>query len=445
MSSESLRALAQRMSWWQGKKEDWFHPVSDIAAGLSGEYKEQREKMREADSAAREQAAELKDVLDKMKQAFKYRRIIDVAHWGAEFNRILRRVVKSLSTVDELKPDYIDKYYAGAQEGSYTKDYSIFNDEDEQEVKDKVSSILNEAEIVKAAWFFGDQGEAGRKFLEKIYSGRVRSRNLATTNIINKANEDYKKIMNVFEDLRVIRGKGDISAYIDKKKEINRLQNNFEKLFKTYYGKHIVPLQELQRKEEEKEALKATENKPEVKPEEVKPAAEPEAMPEPAAKQPMPTQTVQAPALPPVDLKPIDKPAGPGLAPAAVPANFKPFTGVGEGDEPPESEWNGEVYDEEPVVQKPAPAPVTPAKPKQLSRTQKRKAVEEGMKAPATSAPATTGSVNEFYNTLVKLAEIDEVPLMVAMAAQYSQQLEDEDDIEGSLKLLAIAEGFIDG
>jgi hypothetical protein len=406
--SESLITTAQRMSQWQKMRER----LNKMTGGLKrypAEYLSQVEQMRGADSEVRKIVEnKLPDVIKAAERAFKQRMLLDVAHNASKFNHLLKEITSLFEPLNKLTSDYIDEFYMDSKEADPTKDF--FSPEyHAASVIDEMDMITKQAELFD---MFRSDRTRTRRMIEKLYKVKVEQRNLAIQNLIDVMSQIHLKLIEELKELGWFRARGDVAGYIElEKKKIPKLIGGFEGKFKSVYTKYLAELQtkakesieKRQKEEEEKNA--AFEAKQKAKEVELakKPVEE-----VPIEEAPKPIETPKAP---------VEDLSKPEVMPSRPPAKEQTLLEL-------------DVPEDKPII----PTPPVSAKDKLKNWNKKE---EELVKEPA---PITAA---QMYLDIKKVAETKSVGQLIAICSYYSQELEDRGDIQGSMKLLAIAESLV--
>jgi len=429
--SESLMAVAQRMSQWQKMRERLNKMTSGLKR-LPAEYLDQVEKMREADSQVRNIAErELPAAIKGAQKAFKQRRLLDVAHNAAIFNSALKRIVDILKPLNELTSEYIDEFYIDSQEADPTKDF--FAQDYAKAAINDLDMMVKEAELFDL--FRSDRNRAAR-MIEKLYKVKVEQRNNAVKNLIDQMDQTSLKLNEALKELAVYRSKGDIAKYIEtQKSKVFGLSNRFENTFKRIYNKHLAELQTKAKEEAEKrrqaeaedeakwqaESVKREESKINVPEEEI--INTPEVTP---SRQPAKEQPLLELELPEQEPTPVSEPE---VKTQVTPSGFIAPQAPGKVVYLPGVKKPEQVQEPKKETQEP--------KDVQTEAKDKWKALQEKLeKEPQKAA-------SRIYEDIKLVAETQNVGQLVAICSYYSQELEDQGDIQGSMKLLAIAESLI--
>ena len=365
-----------------------------LSEWMSSGYKEKMTRLRDVDESIREWAKILKSTVRELKIAFRAGRIIDVAILFGQLNRRIKSLVEAGEDVKNLYEEALSEF------------------EGEHELSD--FDVLKEFDKKEAAGFIGD---LARKYIgSKFYGKEIRERNMAVRRLIAKAEHVYKTIETYLDEMRSAKNRGDIGRYVDMLKNISDKQKEFETSFVPVYDKYL-------RKSVDRIMAK---QKEEVK------------GPEAAVEKTVPMEAVM--------------PEG-GVV--GNKAEEVPFMPAPETSLAPTMQREGPPFTEKPEVgiesSPPTPATKPPRQPEPLSEegAPDTEANPEDEPAPPTMRSRSFTGVEmdeitkEAHETFIKgLASFDDPRKMALAILKYAELIED-DDLETSFRLMAIAEGII--
>jgi len=365
-----------------------------LSEWMSSGYKEKMTRLRDVDESIREWAKILKSTVRELKRAFRAGRIIDVAILFGRLNKNIKSLVEAGEDVKNLYEEALSEF------------------EGEHELSD--FDVLKEFDKKEAAGFIGD---LARKYIgSKFYGKEIRERNMAVRRLIAKAEHVYKTIETYLDEMRSAKNRGDIGRYVDMLKNISDKQKEFETSFVPVYDKYL-------RKSVDRIMAK---QKEEVK------------GPEAAVEKTVPMEAVM--------------PEG-GVV--GNKAEEVPFMPAPETSLAPTMQREGPPFTEKPEVgiesSPPTPATKPPRQPEPLSEegAPDTEANPEDEPAPPTMRSRSFTGVEmdeitkEAHETFIKgLASFDDPRKMALAILKYAELIED-DDLETSFRLMAIAEGII--
>ncbi len=367
--------------------EDWKREKVSVAGirrmfseWISPSYKDKMLRLRDIDESIREWAKILKITVRELKKAFKAGRIVDVAILFARLNKNIKTLVEVGGGVKDIYEEAISEFEA------------------EHELTDY--DILKELHGKKESAFWGD---LARKHIgSKFYGKELRERNFAVRQLISKAEHVYRIVEGYLDEMKSARNKGDIGRYVDMIKNISDKQKEFEESFIPVYNKYL-------RKSVER-IIKKQDDKVERDIEKLK-------------------------VEKPTEITDIEVPKEEGrLGQKAEEVPFMPA---------PETETL--QRSPEVAVESAPPTPIT-KKPIEVSEEEIAETEEEP--SPPTLRSFTSGDnmdeiMKEAHEEFVKgLAAFDD-PRKVALALLKYAELIENEDLETSLKLMAIAEGIL--
>jgi hypothetical protein len=458
-NSSQLEKFAQRRGFL-----DWLHEKVNVprrmAETFSTIYGDVMNTLRDVDDRIRrEYAVNLRNYIKDSKKALKERRYLDIVHFLSSFDEDLKKIADQGKLLHQLRGEQIDDFYGDNMYYDWGRDYF-------KTASVKTAGIMDFFQPMKRQM-------AGR-ILERMYHNTLRTRHRGMEELINEAHQTANFVFDRLKHMGAARARGDVSDYLKQLDEIAKRRQRFSNLFRQKYDSEIRPMVERMREERGK----MEESK--VQPEPTAPAqttpSEPQQLSlpftEPSAQLSLPfgQKARQAPA-------PIPAPApAPAPEPAAAEPTAEPLIEVTQ--EPaaaalPELpseiaiETEQEVPQAEVAPPAPAPAPApakAPAKRKPAGKAPTRRAPPKPKQVAPPEPPAPAGTQRKrpsrktvqqvakaiqddsFALTLLKQAKDQKSKETLRdMLLVFSAELDEIDEVEASLKCMAIAEGLLDG
>lgn len=406
MAQDALKSIAQRRSTWNSIKEKLNVP-KNIAEYVSSEYGEQMKTIREVDKEMREIGKELNPVLKAARKSFKERRLLDVAHWVGIYNDKLRELTGLVVRLEELKGEHLDQFYTEMEDNSNPYRH-YFNDPKAAELNQNLD-MLKTAGILDV---FKSDRERAAKLLEKMYASQLKKRLGDVSSLLNKAQATTDNILQQMGELDSARSSGNVSEYIKHLNKISTLHKGFENKFRQVYDEHFVPLiAKVKEREQAESAARAKEEEDNrIKREEAKKQWEAQ-----QEKTPLPEQEPPQATVPDLEI-----PKAPIVVPEPKPAPTE-FTAA----LPKIDEEKMETKPELTVLPGGGEVSAIPTAKKTTKKQPKKKT-----------------SKDEFFDELMKTA--NDPILMARMMVKYSEELEEDGDVDSSMKLLVVAEEAFD-
>jgi hypothetical protein len=374
-----------------------------LSEWMSSGYKEKMIRLRDVDHSIQEWAKILKTTVKELKRAFRTGRIIDVAILFGRLNKNLKSLVEVGGGVNELYEEALSEF-----EGEHElSDYDVLKEFDKKE-----------------AAFLGD---LARKYIgSRFYGKEIRERNMAIRRLIAKAEYVYKTVEGYLDEMRKAKNAGDIGRYVDLLKNISDKQKEFQDSFIPVYDKYLRKSIDRILEKQKKQEMEKKDEPGKVE------------------------KTVPMEAVAPVE-------ESSGLV--GNRAEEVPFMAPPEAEEIPFADTTRQVVPIEdapptPRTKRPEPRieilPEGPLSEEKAPQTDKD--IEEAAPLTMRSHPGIhkleTGAemdeiMKEAHEEFVKsLASLKEPKAMAVALLKYAELIED-DDLETSLKLMAIAEGII--
>lgn len=443
----AIEKTAQRRSMMQ-----WLHEKSNVgrhaAEAFSDSYQEQMKVLRESDNIIRHAVTDLKSNLKLAKKSLKQRRYLDVVHFIGNINDSIKLIGSKRAILRDMMKSHLDDFYGDYEHADLGREYFK-----------KQAGIMD--------MFSGARRMAGKVF-EKHYDTILKERARAMEELYNETDHLVDLTLDTLKDLGTYRAKGDINSYIKSLDELARKRDKFENKFKNIYDTYILPFidrlkqQELEQSAAWRESVPARASevaapdiapflaqpgveapaqtaeveegvpfsvypaaaakKPVVKEEEAIKIEEPEVAPvvevakrmtqkqkvKPGVRHDPSGKLLQAPIEKiPVEANPVEKPA---LQPKVQPPSNPNI--------PTAFQWRAGLD----LPQQPVPPPVKPPWAKDVVASDK-------LISNIIKMARQSGKSNQFISE---------------MLIAYSSVLDENGDSEGSLKLMAIAEGLLD-
>ena len=408
-SEEILLITADEVGNWREEKVSVAGIRRMLSERFSPEYREQMQTLRETDDVIRAWSNALKDTVKELKKAFRAGRIIDVAILFARFNKHLHTVVDIGKDVEV----FYERSLAEFESGHELDDLS-----DIEELGGKTAGVV---------------GDLARKYIAKrIYNKEIKERNMAIRRLISKAELVYKTIDTYLDEMKSAKKAGDIGKYVDYLRKISAKQKGFEAEFLPAYNRYLKRSIDLMK---EREAAKP--QKGEIKgdgPVPNLPIDVPGKPQEVSAPVPLVTKVQEGPVTQDIDATPFAPTVN---APAMFERPVQPEIGVEMAkSEPPTGITRRPLPPVEPVEpQEEADAPDTFDDYAPLTQRSGSSKLEENKMIKA--------GHEEFVKELQKLALEYNDPKLIAMALLTYAEAIEEEDLDGSLKLMALAEGVL--
>lgn len=396
--SDNLKVIAQRrtlLNRFKEKKNYMLGGKHDES--VSELYKNQMDIIRTTDNANRELVNVMKSDLKNARRAFRDRRLLDVSHWLGQFNTKMRLIIGSIDKFKELKSDEFDDFYTHTSDT--TDPYFNYLDSDLKEAVGKVDDMFKTAGLLDV--FKSDREKASR-LLEKMYQKQLKKRLDDINVLLNKADGVLGRVVEEMAALDTARAEGNVNEYIKHLTKISGYHKTFEDKLREVYTNHFQPLAAKLKTKEESEEAEVQKQLIDLEKKRQESREQLGVQPEIKKEVPMTVPDLEVPE------------------PKVVPV-----------ENPEQKIFDAEFEEEEPVIVTSPNTIMTNMLPaKDESKEQKAaKLILKNIKKL---------SKEEFYNELVKAS--NDPFIMSAMIAKYSQELEDDGDIETGLKLLSIAE-----
>lgn len=360
------------------------------------EYAEKMDLLREIDDRIYEWTQDLENLVKASNKAFAAGRMVDIAIHLATLNSKLKGINEIGKEV--TKPNFLEIEKALKEMDTSSDlplDPSLFDFGDKKQVH--------------AGWW----DDLKKKWVsERFRAEFIRKRKLALKHIINSANVVVEKVRLILDQMHRNRAQGDIEGYIKNLQNVSKQQLTFETNFKPVYREYLKPLVDevlSQQKETEEHWQKEQESKI-VPQEEVIPLQPESPLKKPEEVSPE-SDSVEVQFSEP---KPLSEPPTTPM-PIASP--------VPSASEPPKMR----------IEPKSEPEPITEPVVSEDIETEPQTMRSEKMKQ----------SHQQFFKRMLKLAKLDDPYLLSLGLLKYAEEIEDQ-DLETSLKLTALAEGILD-
>jgi hypothetical protein len=455
---------AGRKTWLREKltPSAWIRMFGE---GVMGGYKEKMEVLRRVDDAIFEWLKDLHKFSKEMRRAAKAARYIDVAILLSKINGRLQAVKDTAPSVKKLTEEETLPFELHHKEELPSG--ALFADDSDDEM---VSQANFSNWMGKTDW--------GRNWIAKRLENQVRAdRRKAVDELVTRTEQVVSNVQAKLEELSKARAAGNIGAYVSALNDISREQAAFKSFFEPIYKKNLEPL--VQKAMEAKQEADKLEKQKAEEEADTKSLVEKtvKEMNEPKTPQ---HQSVQKNVTNAPNVKLPDAPRrvkGPGdllkapegitapdpIVPATVvdepiipPEGHKPEAFVGPGQvvhdipEPnPKAFQTAKPFEQSPIYEQPWEIDQETLKTNvpPVKKIRKRAPpAPEGAGATASSHIKNIilkTSHQDFVNELVKASNSDDPYLLASMLIRYAGMIED-DDLEKSLQLLAVAEGIID-
>jgi len=227
-----------------------------LGENLSNSFQERMNLLRDADKEIREEAKSLKLNFKNANNSFKENRFVDVAHWVAEIDTTLQKLVSYGKNVTDVEDEALREYYTKVQDADIFKDY--FGK------KAKIETVL----LKEAALSDFFNKILGNSF-EQTYWKRIKERKLGVQSLIKQTERVVNLVLTSLKKMGDARATGNIGAWVAEVAKMEKGQLAFHEHFKNIYEKHIADLAQMLRG---KEPVSTFDEKPEVGQETVQPA-----------------------------------------------------------------------------------------------------------------------------------------------------------------------------
>lgn len=372
---------AQRRSMFQ-----WLHEKANVPRKLtewySGEYKDQMELLRVADDNARQQAKTLEYWLRSEKRSLNKHHYIDVAYFANQIAQVIGDIIHGYDELRNLR-------------------------------KTHEHDIVLQREHAPDEFLNANAGIISRYFEGRAKRLLLGEQKREMTKLYQKSKELIVATLRGLKEMGSLRARGEIAGYLKEVDALDKHLNGFNQIYSEVYNKHVKGL--IPAKVMPETQTPETPETPET-------TSEP-----PAEPFPLTTQKKDEPELK------VEVDAGPGIAPA-IPSPPEP-PAVFETPEPskPDAPTEGQQSEQTESVQT-EPAQTAP----KVEDSEKPKAKRK----PKTKKPpkAADKIIIEMIRSGMEIGMSDgEIrSMLIEKSAEF------DDEHEFSIKLLAMAEGFID-
>lgn len=234
--------------WWKRPKapnqvKRWIHenvnPMRWIGEGISSEYSQHMDMLREVHSQVEEWIKDLSNALDRAQDSKKLGKPLDCIFWLSQINNRLKLVADEKSKLSELDQAFFDNYFE-------QRDERILDDYFETGTHKIVEAgVLNDLGREITTWKFN---RSHKKFLAE--------QNRALITILNLAKKIVVGTYGLLDKMSKALGTGDIAAYIELLEKIGqsqeKFQNEFRSVYDTYFAKMVERIKERQKQEQER-------------------------------------------------------------------------------------------------------------------------------------------------------------------------------------------------
>jgi len=442
MNDEIIIVTAAGAGTWMRERLTPSGITRMLGESIISDYQDKMEILRSIDDQIYNWSKDLGTYVDLMEQAYKSRRIMEFIGIVVKIDELL----KNISSMEEQVFEISEKAWREfEQKRSFEgTDYELAD----ESLRERLTSLFPEKKseeiygLEKQAGFFSD---LTRKWVyEKLRSQKQQQRDAALMDFVKFTKKTVEEVQTLIKQLHKYRASGDIGKYLDvlkfEKKDktftedkisIQKLQKVFEKKFKDIYNKHLKELVLQYSKEDESEKDEPSSQAPSI--DRIAPAKPVESTaPQPAASAvPVNPPLVAEPGItssestalssqPIVVTEPIiEQHQLPPVPELKVPFKLNKDTIQKEIDQ---------LKEHVDKMKKVNPSDLTYIAEKEKSI----KELEEVLKSTASH-----------INFITKLASCSNQYEAAHELLKYSQKIEDQ-DLESSLKLLAIAEGLLD-
>ena len=368
------------------------------------DYREKMEFLRAADARVQAWARDLEGLVKESQIALKSNRLVDLAI-------VLKRINDRLIQIKKEGPA-IEKVIEGFEEDH---------------------EFPLSPEVLKSAGFWS---RLKRDWMaEKMESNKRKERKLALVSLVDFAGQTVASAMSELEKMEEAKKHGNIGKYLDGLEEISKIQfafqhgskENKQHGFQLVYKKYLQPAIDAALARHEKEMAEyQTQELPLAESPIVNPA--PIKAPDPLPLAPPPSHSVD------VDLQ--------SLIPTDPVLDLKTPKQLVPNSEPPANSNRVPTPSEEALTEK------LPLAEIEQAETERPPLTEIGPMTQRSSSSihqALLKQANEkFMAGMASIEKMGDVHLMAAYLIKHSEKIEDW-DLPASLKLLAVAEGLLDG
>lgn len=219
-----------------------------LGENLSSSFQERMNLLRDADKEIREEAKSLKLNFKNANNSFKENRFVDVAHWVAEIDSTVQKIVSYGKSVSDIEDEALKEYYTKTQDADIFKDY--FGK------KARVETVL----LKEAALSDFFNKLLGNSF-EQTYWKRIKERKLGVQSLIKQSERIVNLVLSSLKKMGDARATGNIGAWVTEISNMEKGQVKFHEHFKNIYEKHIADLAAMLRG---KEPVSTFDEKPET-------------------------------------------------------------------------------------------------------------------------------------------------------------------------------------
>lgn len=355
--------------------------VRMFGEGLIKDYKQKMQILRAVDDKIHSWTDDFNSIIKNIDKAFASSRLVDLAELLKELNFRMSKVIIEGKAVERVTEEAIKEF----EKQQNLKQAGLWSD-------------------LKREW-------VSRRFENEFR----KARKLALKELIDFAKATVAEVNKTLNLMSKARASGNIGAYLDNLKNISKLQANFQLKFMPIYNKYLKNLvDEVEHtKKQQEEELK----KQQLEQEKVY----------------SPTESPAAPKS--IQEKIITTPEVKKVEPEVV--RISPDLNLGKQITPTEQE---EEYKDDTIQM--TPAELEEAR-KSTEEPEEQK-TEEKIKTKSKKALSNFALQKQHINFLNSLAKAASEDLNegIKLLLSYSQKIEDQ-DLDSSLKLLAIAEGFL--
>jgi hypothetical protein len=270
VSNDIIVITAARPMMWLRKRigpRGWARGLGEM---FSETYGDAMEKLNEVDDEIYDWSKELKGLVDKLRSAYKAKRIIDVAVLLAKINIRFEELGEKGAELEKNVEGMLDKLEVEHEESA--SDVEMLSNIETLKGKEATAGIRE--------WFVGKRMETKKR----------RERDLALRSVIREAERTADKVLSYVGELGTARSTGNIGKYLDVLSRISTQQMQFRGNFIAVYNKHLrEPVERvleekgLRTKRTEEVAKETPPEAPsEVKIEEAKPASKSVEQPAPS-------------------------------------------------------------------------------------------------------------------------------------------------------------------
>jgi len=229
-ASPGFEKTAQQRSFMQ-----WLHEKANaprqMAEAFSGNYQEQMRLLRDVDDSIRRMAGNIKASFALAKKALKQRKYLDIAHFVGNVNDDLRSIVNERHLLKGALNHHLEDFYGNHEHADLEREYFRKN-----------AGIMD--------WFQDSSRRKAGKLFEKMYENVLKERKRAMNQLVDELAVLVEYTFETLKDLGTHRARGDFGAYVGDLDKLAKKRDVFEVKFKHAYDTYIKPMIERMRQDQ---------------------------------------------------------------------------------------------------------------------------------------------------------------------------------------------------